>query len=151
MDGVTTAVPTESWKTGSQQKRDNMAAYVTWLLLPDSEREPRTKTEFADSLGVTLQTLRNYNREAFVQRELGEKARAVAKVDKLPAVIESLYVQASDPENSRSVQAAKALLDWLERTEPSREAPLEVEGMSDEQLIKTALEMLARANERGTE
>lgn len=149
MDTVATEPKVESWKTGSQEKRDNMAEYVAWLLTPESDREPKTKTAFAEQLGVTLQTLRNYNREPFVQRELAEKARAVARVDKLPDVIQALYLQASDIENSRSVQAAKVLLDWMQRTEEAREAPIEVEGMTDEMLVKTALEMLARANEKG--
>lgn len=149
--GEVAAPQVESWKTGSQEKRDRMAVYVEWLLTPASEREPKTKQALADEMGITVQTLHNYTKDAFVQRELGDKARAVARVDKLPKVIESLYDQASDPENPRSVQASKVLIDWMSKTEAAREAPLDLQNLSEEDLVKLALEMLERANQKERE
>jgi hypothetical protein len=141
--------PGESFKTGSQDKRDRMSRYVEWMLTPPESREPKTKTALAEELGVTPQTLHNYGKDAFVQRELGERSRAVARVDKLPAVIEALYAVASDPDNSRSVPAAKTLLEWMNKTEAVREAPLDVQDLSEQDLVTMALEMLARAQTKG--
>jgi hypothetical protein len=144
--------PGESMKTGSGPKRERMATYVNWLLTPPSERDPKTKTALAESLGVSLQTLANYSKEAWVQREIGDKARRVARVDKLPAVLENLYaIAAGDAESkpSEQVSAAKVLMDWLEKTSTVREATLDVNEMTDEALVGHVLEILQRVSEKG--
>jgi hypothetical protein len=125
-----------------------MALYVEYLLTPTEQRQPRTKREFAESLGITTATLSNYGREPYVQRELAERARAVARVDLLPDVIDALYAQARDPENSRSVQAAKTLIDWLDRTSPVRETPLDLEGLDEDALVTLAMELLQRSSDK---
>lgn len=105
----------ESWKTGSSLKQANMELFVEWLLTPEAEREPRTRGEFADRLGVTTQTLRNYEKEAFVVNQLQSRRRSAFKVAKVDDVIQALYQRATDPESSGGVQAAKILLDWADK------------------------------------
>jgi hypothetical protein len=81
----------ESFITGSEAKRENMADYLEWLLTPAAERQPATKTALAEAMGVSLQTLRNYTKEPVFQRELAERARAIARVDRVPQIMENLY------------------------------------------------------------
>lgn len=142
----------ESYKTGSQLKRERMAIYVDWLLTPESEREPRLKKDLADILSVTPATLRNYDREPFVQRELAEKARAAFKLVRLPEIIDHLsrialgeqgrYPGKESP--SAAVSAARTLLDWAERTADIREEKLNLEDLTEQELVEVALNVLQR-------
>lgn len=101
----------------SESKSANMALYLDWLLTPEAERQPKLKQEFAAEIGVSAATLRNYDRDPWLQANLGKRARATARVDQLPRVLDALLAQAKDPENSRSVQAAKVWLDYVSNTE----------------------------------
>lgn len=101
----------------ADQKRLNMAVYLDWLLTPANLREPKLKLELANELGISSATLRNYDRDPFLQSQLAKRARATARVDRLPSVLDSLYSQATDTNNPRSVQAARAYLDYLNQSE----------------------------------
>ena len=102
----------------SEQRRENMEAYVEWLLTPRSERVLKTKAAFAESLGVTTQSLRNYARDQWVQSEMAKRGKALNKVERAGDVVTSLYrIALDDGENaSARVSAAKAFLDWTDRT-----------------------------------
>lgn len=132
----------ESYKTGSQAKREAMARYAEWLLTPAEDREPSTKQALADELGVSTQTLRNYHKEAWLQREVTSRAKALARIDRLPDILATLYEQATDSENPRSVAAAKTYLDWLKETSQVREGELDVADLTDDDLIQVALAVL---------
>ena len=130
-----------SWKTGSPEKRANMEVYLEWLLTPDEERKPRTKGGLADSLGVTLQTLRNYAKEPWLQRELVQRGRALNRVERAQSVLDSLFVQATDKDNPRSVAAAKVWLDWVNKQlEPGSDT--DVSEMSDDELMGMLHELI---------
>jgi len=148
----------ESFKTGSEDKRERMAAYVEWLLLPPSNREPKTKTALAEQLGVTYNTLNNYDREPYVQRELTERARASFKTVSLTEVLASLrdiatgraYETTHGGEvrvvsASAAVSAAKTLLDWVERTDNVRTEDLNLKDLTDQQLMDVALQIFQQA------
>lgn len=135
MSGRTVWQPGESWKTGSEAKRQRQAAYIEWLLTPEAERTIRTKQELADEMGVSTQTLRNYAADPFVQSELARRSRSLARVERVQPVLDSLYEQATDPGNPRSVSAAKTLLDWIDKALDHQEAT-DVGSMSDEELYE---------------
>lgn len=135
--------PGESWKTGSAAKRERMAVYVDWLLTPELERTPPTKQALADLLGVSLSTLRNYQSDRWLQTELAERARGEARIERLPAILASLYDQAIDRQNPRSVAAAKAYMDFLKDTEEVRTLE-NLEELSNDDLMKVMNELLAR-------
>lgn len=131
----------ESWKTGSSLKRANQAALVEWLLTPPKEREFRTRREFADHLGVTTQTLRNYERDTFVVNTLATRRRNVFKVEKVDKVIDALYEKAVDPDGgASSVTAARTLLDWAERQTAEMNAE-SMRELSDDELKAMLVEM----------
>lgn len=156
-DGTEVYAEGESFKTGSEAKAVRLEAFVDWLLLPENEREPRTKKAFGELYGVGPQTVRNDMREPYVQRELASRARAVARVDRLPAVLDNLYRLATgsgDPGDRGSgaatpanaqVSAARAYLDWMLRTEPIREADLDVRQLNQAELMQVALAFLDEA------
>ena len=133
----------ETWKTGSAGKRERMAVYVEWLLTPQDERKPSTKKDLAVLLDVTTATLRNYTQDPWLQKELTTRARATAKVERLPDILASLYDQAIDRENPRSVAAAKTYMDFLRQAEEARELE-NLEDMSNDDLLKVVNELLSR-------
>jgi len=134
---------TWSWKTGSPEKQANMEVYLEWLLTPEEERKPRTKAGLADSMGVTPQTLRNYAKNPWLQRELVQRGRALMRVERAQSVLDSLFSQATDKENPRSVAAAKVWLDWVNRQlEPSME--MDMASKSDEELMGLLMDMVQK-------
>jgi hypothetical protein len=131
----------ESWVTGSAAKQRRLEVYLEWLLTPKAERRPSTKRELAEVLGVTTQTLRNYAKDPWLQRELLTRQRTVFRVEKVGPVLDSLYAQATDPENRQSVSAARTLLEWINKSvEPS--LPTDMASMSDEELAEAAQSMI---------
>lgn len=149
----------ESFKTGSQDKRERMALYVEWLLTPPSHREHKTRTAFAESLGVHVNTLGNYDREAWVQRELTERARAEFKTVSLTEVLTSLRRIATGenadgetkhnrfgekvfPNHGASVSAAKTLLDWVDKTDKIRTGDLDLTDLTQQDLLDLGMQLL---------
>lgn len=130
----------ESWKTGSSKRDERIEAYIEWILTPASERVPETKQDLADLLGCTTQTLRNYARDPYVQRELTQRGRSINKVERAGDVLDSLFRQATDPDKP-SVQAAKVWLDYVSKTAQ------EVDGRplsewTDEELASAAMKLI---------
>lgn len=113
---------------------------MEWLLTPPREREPATKQEFADLVGVTTQTLRNDEKEPFVINQLQTRRKRVFQVSKLDDVIATLVTQATDAENPRSVAASKLLLDWMEKQTGEMNADA-VRELSDAELKQMLVEM----------
>ena len=104
----------ESWKTGSSQRRELMEEYVEWLVTPKSEREPKTKQDMAVLLGVVPRTLNYYDNDPWVQKQVANRTKSLIKVTRAADVLNALYVTATDVGNSRSVSAAKVLLDYVD-------------------------------------
>lgn len=107
----------ENYKTGSSARTEGMEVLIEWLVTPESEREPRFKQELADALGVTPRTIRNWEKEPYVQRAVSSRTRGLFKVEKASAVVAALYETAVDVGNSRQVAAAKVFLDWTDKAE----------------------------------
>ena len=95
-------------------------------------------------MGVHVNTLRNYQKEPKFQQEVAARARALARVDRLPEILESLYDQAVDRTNSRSVSAARLLLDFTQVAEEET-SKVDPKDLSQEQLVEVALEILHKA------
>lgn len=155
----------ESFKTGSATADERREAFVDWLLTPVDMREPKTKQAFADQWGVSRQTLHNDMRDPTLQRQLGDRARAVAKMDRLPAVMDSLYRIATGenadgtqktnrfgevvfPSPSSSVSAANTLLGWIDDTKELREGEVDFAELTDEQLTEAVLTLLKKRDQK---
>lgn len=111
----------ETWKDGSSLKRERMEAYLEWVLTPEAARKPSTKTEFAASLDVTLQTLANYDKDRWFQSQYTKRSRGLFSVKRAQKVIDNLYSIAIDQEHKNAVTAARLLLEWMEKGQEQAE------------------------------
>jgi len=104
----------------SDERNERLVAYLEWLLTPRGERSPSSKAKYAESVGVTTQTLRNYGRDPWLQSEYAKRSRALNKVERAGDVIERLYRLATDESGDVSAQAqvsaAKAFLEHTDKT-----------------------------------
>lgn len=133
-----------SWKTGSPEKRRRVARFIEWCVTPEALRDPASKQGLADELGVHINTLRNYQRDPGFAKAVTDLTRARARFDRLPAVLDSLYEQARNPDNPRSVSASRLLIDFAMQ-EDKEEGGLDASKMGQEELVKMALELLHKA------
>ena len=119
----------------SEQRRRTMEAYLEWLLTPASERVLKTKVAFADALGVTSQSLRNYARDPWLQSEMSKRGRAINKVERAGDVVDSLFAIATDPEQSPSarVSAGRVFLEWTDKVVADL-SPSDLQEMTFDQL-----------------
>lgn len=123
----------ESYKTGSSLKRERMETFLEWLLVPEGARKPKTKTQFAESIDVTLQTLANYERDRWFQKEYAKRSRGLFTVVRASKVVDNLFSIATDKEHKNAVSAARLLLEWAGKGEV--EASADASSLSDEELL----------------
>lgn len=133
--------PGESWVTGGSAKKEGSALYIEWLCTPAEERVPRTKQAFADLLGVSTTTLRDWAQDVRFRSEMDERMRTTMRIEKAPDVLAALFSQATDTENSRSVAAAKVWLDHMNKTIEGV-APKDMAEMSTDELAALAFALL---------
>lgn len=126
------------------KKPDELAEYIEWLSVPESERVPPSQAKMARHLGVDQATLRTWKRDNRVVAKVLKRHIGNVGVDLYPDVVEALRVQALDPSNPRSVQAAKLLLQELATQTEIDPLVVDVDGMSDVELRDLALEMFDR-------
>ena len=132
----------KTWKRqGAQvmEKRQHMAEYVEWASTPEKAREPRRKKDFAESIGVTLRTLNNYDKDRWVQAELVKRQKGAFKVKRVQDVIDHQFLVATGKVGesvAASVSAAKLLLDWSDRSVETQE--FDGESMTDDELRAVA-------------
>lgn len=86
--------------------------FLQWLVSAPSERSPRTVTELASEMEVGRRTLYDWRQEKEFREEWDDRARAIAgDPEKTTMLLDALFAQATDPESSKQVQAAKAWAD----------------------------------------
>ncbi len=119
---------------------EEKARFVDWLCLPEKEREPASMAKMADALGVSGQTLRNWKRDPIVISQVKNRLQSVISIQYLPGIVESLRVQAMDPDHPRSVQASKLLIEMMEKAESSQvEIPLAEKSNEELKVMAAAL------------
>ena len=91
--------------------------YVEWLSLPPNRREPASQAKMAEALGVTEQTLRNWKRDPRITAKVKGKIQSVIALNDLSQIVDTLKEQAFDPDNPRSVQASKVLIELMREGE----------------------------------
>lgn len=87
-------------------------AFLQWLCTPPKEREFKTYAEFADSVGVDRRTLQNW-RDDKEFLEAWEKLylRTIGDPGKKSEIMATLYRTATDNDDPKHVQAAKAYFE----------------------------------------
>ena len=110
--------------------------YLEWLMLPPGEREPSTKTAMAESLGVTMRTLYNWEGE----QEFQDKLRSL-KVEWgnrwYPDILQRLMDVVVHGPPAQSVAAAKVLLQHIDIKDDSGNDAVDI----DEELRKRMAEV----------
>lgn len=93
--------------------------YLEWLLTVPGERQPSTKTDMADHLGVSMRTLYNWEGEP----EFQAKMRSV-KLEWgsrwYPEILQELMKVVADGPPAQKVQAAKVLLQHIDIKEDDK-------------------------------
>lgn len=89
--------------------------YLEWLCQVPSERQPATKQAYADSIGVSGETLRRWEKNESFRREWERRAgEIVGSPERSQQVLETLYRQAL----SGDVKAAQLYLQVTGKMAP---------------------------------
>jgi hypothetical protein len=128
-------------KQAPEARLKRMEMYAEWLAAPADVREPSTKKEVGKRLGISYETLKDYERDPRFQVMYRDRINAEFKVQQLGDVIHSLGIQAVDPQHPRSVQAARLLLDWMDK----HSAPDQEESLRNADLEEIRAELGRRA------
>jgi hypothetical protein len=96
-------------------------AFLRWLCTPLKEREPRSLTDFAESIGVERSTLGLW-RDDKEFLEAWEKLylRTIGDPSKKSEIMQTLFRTATDPDDPKHVQAAKAYFEIEGSMKPAR-------------------------------
>lgn len=111
------------------EKVEERAQFIEWLATPKSEQDPSSQNALADRLGVARATLVRWGKTDAVIAAVNERRRQVFSVRQLSDVWETLYGQATDAENTRSVAAARLMLEFHERTAPKEKVDVPLADM----------------------
>ncbi len=104
---VSVTLPDKIWTT-------EQLALMTWLAMPEHEREPATHRKLAKKLKVRADTLSHWKRLPGFGVAVVEIARAYVKVDKLADILHAMTRAAL----AGNVQAARFLFEVTGETEP---------------------------------
>lgn len=137
----------ESWKTGSSLRKQRQAAYLEWLCTPEQLREPSTKRDFAEMMGVHESTLWRYEQRQDFQKEYMRRRRGLFKVTDAQSVLKAQIQIASDPDHKSSTQAARFLFDWMEKNNDTGSAQLDLSELDEDELLELLNEYLANKTE----
>lgn len=135
----------ESWKTGSSLRTERMEQYLEWMLTPTQLREPSTKKAFADAIGVHDSTLWRYEQDRWFQKEYMRRYRGALKVADVGDIVKAQVEIAKDTSNRQSTQAARLVLDWVEKNEDRQGQTIDLSEMSQEELLELVDEYLTDA------
>ena len=124
------------------------AQFIDWLAVPKHLREPSSLMKMAEALDVTPQTLRAWKRDPRTIEQVRGKIQGQLTISELPDILESLLIQAKDPLNTRSVQAARLLVDMMEKAEAKQTHNVEFADMTNEQLRALAAGLHDEVDER---
>lgn len=115
---------------------DKETAFLEWLLMPEHEREPATKTALASQLGVSVSTLQRWEKHEHFEAEYNRRWRQLrGGPEKVKAVVDKLWEKAVSGDNT----AMKLYLEWAkEFRQKESEVPEDpdLRSLSDEELLR---------------
>lgn len=134
--------------------------FILWLLTPKDEREPETQDALADELGVSASKLSNWKKDPeFLAEWNATYLRTIGNPGTKMGIMSTLIKTASDEDDPKHVQAAKAYFEIEGSLRPKGSVDVKVESgvpvsqLSDEQLrqmlaAKADDELAARRRQR---
>lgn len=136
--------------TNADAGRDMQALredFIEWLAVPPNRRDPKTMKAMAETLGVVERTLYFWRKDPRIVNAVRSKIRASVAINDLPDIVETLKEQAFNPDNPRSVQASKILLELIDRGAEDTHS-VDLSDMSNEQLRELAAELHDEVDDR---
>src|SRR3970040_162075 len=128
-----------SYEQKKQLKVEQMDFYFNWMLTPPVERVPATKTELAAGMGISTQTLYNYEKDPDFRRRISS-AKEQLSAAWYGDIMGRLKTVVDTGAESNAINAAKVLLQHLGiPQEPSQR----IHGL-DIEALKEAIEILER-------
>jgi hypothetical protein len=130
-------------------------AYLDWLCTPPKERHPSTKVAFAETIGVTHRTLNNWTDDKeFLEEWEKRYLRTIGDPSRKSQIMDTLLRTATDPDDPKHVQAAKAYFEIEGSIKPAK---MDVQvtqrparELTDEQLAElVTLHVVAEQEQRG--
>jgi hypothetical protein len=95
--------------------------FLEWLCTPIKEREPRTRTDLQQQLGMKHETMKKLEESPeFLAAWETLYRRTVGSPEKAQNVLTELYETATDRTDPRQVQAAKAYLEAIDAVKPKK-------------------------------
>lgn len=87
--------------------------YIAWLLTPPKERDPQKLDDLAAQLGVERRTLTRWRTEdkEFIEAWEKEYLRTIGNPSVKSEIMQTLLKTATDPDDPKHVQAAKAYFE----------------------------------------
>lgn len=113
--------------------------YMAWLCTPPKDREPRQKQELAEELGVTHRTLNNWSDNAeFLKAWEKLYLKTIGDPGVKMRIMQALERTATDPDDPKHVQAAKAYFEIEGSLKPTSRVDVhvskDVEKLTDDEI-----------------
>lgn len=96
--------------------------YIAWLLTNPREREPRKLEDLAEQLGVARRTLTQWRTEdkEFIEEWEKQYLRTIGNPGVKNEIMQTLLKTATDPDDPKHVQAAKAYFEIEGSLKPAK-------------------------------
>ena len=95
--------------------------FLQWLCTPTKERDPRTFSDLAEQLGVDRRTLQNWRDDKeFLEAWEKMYLKTIGDPSKKAEIMATLLRTATDPDDPKHVQAAKAYFEIEGSIKPAR-------------------------------
>jgi len=95
--------------------------FLDWLVTVPDERDPPNQEAFAESIGLTKNTIGAWKRDADFLVEWERRYRKkVGSPEKQQQVLEALHQTATDRTDPRQVPAARAYLEAVDAIKPKK-------------------------------
>lgn len=124
--------------------------YLTWLLLPEIERQPKYKHEYASSVGVVENTLRYWEKKkAFIERwRLGVEGLAQSP-DRTRALLDAIYQKGLDGDTKSAELYLKATGTLTNSQSLTIKNEQSIKDITDDELSSMILELTEKRKDIG--
>ena len=134
-------------KPRGENFEENRERLLKWLLTPRQEREPKTQTALAEEMGVNPTTITIWKNEPeFLEMWNAQYLRTISAPETKMSIMEALLSIATDADDPKIVQAAKAYFEIEGSLRPARQqVDVQVTAKSVSELSDADLQRLLSA------
>jgi len=134
-------------KPRGENFEENRERLLKWLLTPKQEREPKTQGALAEEMGVHPLTISHWKSEPeFLEMWNAQYLRTISAPETKMSIMEALLSIATDADDPKIVQAAKAYFEIEGSLRPARQqVDVQVTAKSVSELSDADLQRLLSA------